>query len=235
MKKFFAIMLFVLLALSAVSVFAQDIDLASMSFDELEALKAKVDYEYNSREEVEPVTLPLGDNYYVGKDIAPGRYWIYQYKVGDNTRAFADVYDENDEKVKSFYFSMGDAPEQDDLEEGWRIRISYGPVTFSKKEVDPIFHYDLEFPEGTTVPAGTYIVGEDIPVGSYTAYPSTPSYTDVFIFENESVSMTDEGLIGNYRLRYDPSNFGLTFKLNEGNVFLVKSPIIMTKAAALNF
>ena len=89
MKKL--IVLFVILLMTCPAI-ASDIDLSSMSDEDLKALKMEVDLELYSRENAETITLYKGV-YVVGSDIEPGSPGTITFKkegAGANRKMYVD-------------------------------------------------------------------------------------------------------------------------------------------------
>ena len=75
MKKIITIYLTLLLVLFTSFVFAESIDLSSLSFDELAVLETRIIKEMMSKPEYKEVTVPLGV-YKVGVDIPAGKWTL---------------------------------------------------------------------------------------------------------------------------------------------------------------
>ena len=121
MKRLVCVLL--ILCLLPVIVFAE-VDLSSMSFDELKSLQQKINEEIHSRPEWKSVEVPSG-YYTVGKDIPSGDYSI----SGDG--CYIGVY-RNDR----LYLNQGISCEDDfinriDLIDGDTVKIMYGIAIFA--------------------------------------------------------------------------------------------------------
>ena len=101
-------------------------------------------------------------------------------------------------------------------------------------------YYTYEPPEGTYVPAGAYMVGDeeedDIPTGTFTVYAGTIYGGDVKIYNTQENYAQD----GSWQLGYDKHCEVRVTKIPEpetiilegGNVLLVEKDVIMKKGAS---
>ena len=124
MKKLIAIIL--ILCLFPVIALA-DVDLASMSFDELRSLQIALNEEIVTRPEWKEVTVP-GGTWIVGKDIPAGSYSLHPTSEGGYVR----VYDAKG----GMLVSQGIRDEENsigkiDLMDGYSVEISRGSLIFS--------------------------------------------------------------------------------------------------------
>ena len=231
-------------------VLASETDVKGMDFSALTELKQKVDAEYYSRPEAEP--FPVAEGYYtVGQDIAPGRYYVatvvpnedgygvrmhvYVNKAQFDSRPSGNY----GEYISDDYFTLGEEPKSMILEEGNYLYVE-GPLLFSAGEFAISDYYTYEPPEGTYVPAGTYMIGDgedkDIPSGTFTVYAGTVSGGDIKIYYSQEKYAKD----GSWHLDYDkhcevPVTETLsseTIVLEEESVVLVESDVIMRKGTA---
>ncbi|MDD3212274.1 MAG: hypothetical protein PHY64_01290 [Eubacteriales bacterium] len=146
MKKLLAIVL--VLALLLPSLALADVDLSGMSYDELVALKEKINLALWSSNEWEEVTVPIGV-YEIGRDIPVG-YWnisvppteytiLTWAKALDESKKSADYGDYlfssgiMSKTFKNYADFNGDYPESVDLEltKGTYIIVERGNVVFS--------------------------------------------------------------------------------------------------------
>lgn len=147
MKKFLA---FLLMFLMVSPVFAESIDLSRLSYDELVALKDRIDLAIWQSEEWQEVTVPQGI-YIVGKDIPAGHWTIkcagtYFANIEvcdtiDSTGKDVNPYSYSskyywDEEVYNptnmLYNQYNDLVECDiDLREGLYVVIKYSSVIFT--------------------------------------------------------------------------------------------------------
>ena len=225
-----------------------DIDLTGMDFDSLSELKQKIDTEYYSRPESEPFTIAEGQ-YEVGKDIAPGQYYIAMVYPGDDQytprmHVYADrkTYDSRPsgnygDYLSDDYFSLGEEPKCISLSENNFVLLQNGSVMASVALFDPSEYFVYEAPEGTYVPAGTYFVGNnedaDIPVGKYSVYPATINPNYIQVYHSKEAYEQD----GEYHFNSDESILPVVLKtptaealtLDDGYVLIVGSDVIMTK------
>ena len=233
-----------------IPVFASETDVTGMDFSALSELKQKVDAEYYSRPEAEPFSIAEG-YYTVGKDIAPGRYYVATVVPDDDgygvrMHVYVDKaqFDARPsgyygEYISDDYFTLGEEPKSMTLEEGNYLYVE-GPLMFSAGEFAISDYFTYEPPEGTYVPAGAYMVGEgedkDIPTGTFTVYAGTVYGGDIKIYYSQETYAQD----GSWHLGYDkhcevPVTKGLaseTIVLEEGYVVLVESDVIMKRGTA---
>ena len=123
MKKLICLLL--ILCLFPVIALA-DVDLSSMSFDELVQLSQSVTMEIMSRPEWKEVTVPSG-SWYVGKDIPAGDYSVYPTSKGGYIR----VLNENGKTL----ITQGLRKETDifgklELKDGYTVQIEDGSLIF---------------------------------------------------------------------------------------------------------
>lgn len=129
MKK---IVCFVLMAVLLVTpVYASDIDLSSLSDEELQELQARVGEEITNRELSESVILQVG-TYYVGTDIAPGSY-IFSDAETDGTEGSWLLLYENEEKMKDYSWFGNEVIEKGDsarvsLSDGQILKVTKSPA-----------------------------------------------------------------------------------------------------------
>ncbi len=228
---------------------AAETDVAGMDFSALSELKQKVDVEYHSRPEAEPFTIAAG-YYTVGQDIKPGRYYVASvipdedgYGVRMHVYAEKAQFDSRPsgyygDYISDDYFSLGDEPKSMMLEDGNYLYVE-GSLMFSASEFNPSDYYTYEAPEGTYVPAGTYMVGEgddkDIPAGTFTVYAGAVKGGDVKIYYSQEAFAED----GSWHLGYDQhcevrvtsGTASETIVLEEGYVLLVESDVVMRKGS----
>ena len=229
--------------------FAAENDISEMTFQELSELKQKVDAEYHSRSESEPLTLAEGC-YTAGLDINPGRYYVGtvvpdEDGYGIRMHVYVDKaqFDSRPEgKYGEYrsdnYFTLGDEPKSIMLEEGNFLYLQ-GSLMLSPDEFSLSDYYTYEVPEGTYVPVGVYMVGEgddkDIPPGTFTVYAGTVSGGDVKIHYSQETFAQD----GSWHLGYDKhcevrvskSQSSETIVLEEGYVLLVENDVVMRKGS----
>ena len=128
-----------------------------------------------------------------------------------------------------------------DLQEGNYLITQGASIKLSVSDYDDSDYYTYSAPEGIVVPLGTYIVGEEIPAGSYTAYPYYLEGAKIIIYKNAEALAAEKFT----SLNYDADTvvyLGITnnsrssiFKLNEGNVVIIENAVVMTKNAAFDF
>ena len=159
---------------------------ASKYIDELEQFLMTVEYEDLSgdqsdvenkayqRNESEIFTLAQGV-YQVGIDINPGIYYVRRVIPSDYESGYLYLYSQypsnfNRNVILKESFELGGSQKQIAIiEKGEYVKIDNGDLTFSLSSIpDDYYHYEI--PEGTFMPVGWYIVGEDIPAGLYNVY-----------------------------------------------------------------
>lgn len=237
MKKIFALML--MLAMIVTPVFAEGLDLAGMSFEELTELKQAVDNEYFARPESEPKVLQPG-LYTVGKDIAAGTYHVIVADFGASTNAFlylyADqaAYDDGHEST----LDILSLPDRDvlgpSLEDGNVLDIEYLACAFSVSGFEEDDFPQYEAPEGTLIPKGTYTIGELIPAGAYQVYAATIKNARLYIFKSqESYDALEPDEI--FYVEASSSPEGTMHSFDEGDILLIDNDVIMKKQAAFTF
>ena len=142
MKKLLAIALIFCLILPWA--FAEDIDLSSLSFDELRALQTRIAEEIVSRPEWKEVAVPAGV-YKIGVDIPVGEWcikcgksqygWVqitYSKELNESgtevpilhSEFYGSVYEKGDDKHREFLNII--------LKEGYYIQFDLGQAVFTK-------------------------------------------------------------------------------------------------------
>ena len=135
MKKLIAICLALLLVFSASFVFAEDIDLSSLSFEELAALENRIIKEMMSKPEYKEVTVPLGV-YKVGVDIPAGKWTLSGLGKagmvfwGKGLDEYGVEIPYNMQIADFTYWKENDSIDWD-LVEGTYIAVTISPVKFS--------------------------------------------------------------------------------------------------------
>lgn len=122
MKKLFALTL-VILALLPVVAYA-DVDLSSMSYDELITLNGQLFKEIMSRPEFKEVTVPTG-SYIVGSDIPAGTY-----SLGLASGTFGSMIRINDFQDAYSVTSSDPSVGKVTLKDGDSVDISMGSIVF---------------------------------------------------------------------------------------------------------
>lgn len=131
MKKVLSLLLVVLLVALSVPSFASDIDLSSMSFDDLVALKLKVENEIMSRPENKEVSVPAGI-YEIGVHIPAGEYTL----TADGSYAAITVSTTDDFEDYAAMISIDSIDEDTpvgrmSLKTGQFVKIEYGSIMFT--------------------------------------------------------------------------------------------------------
>lgn len=239
MKRFLCLVL-ALVFLSA-SAAAEELDLAGMDFESLMQLKQAVDAELYSRPAAEPRVLQPGI-YEIGKDILPGRYLarVNSYEFGKNTYCHLSIY--KTFKAAADYgdcvyyetISLEDGSLGIDLPDGKFFKVDGFPVTVSVSELTEEELYEYVPPEGTYVPAGTYVVGEDLPAGGYQIYMGTLAGCDVLVY-NDKNALENKEYSQRAELRTIRDGHVASISVKDGNVIKVKDDIVMKKQPKLVF
>lgn len=126
MKKKFLSVILVLCLLPVIAL--AEVDLSTMSVDELIALNKAVVMELMSRKDFKEVTVPAGE-YKVGEDIPAG---IYTVKVKANQFASLNVLDSKKNYTSKIYVVEVDNPiGKLVLEEGEIVATTYGSAIFT--------------------------------------------------------------------------------------------------------
>ena len=130
MKKALSVILCAMLVLLTSSALATDVDLSSLSYDDLLALKLKIDTEVMSRPETKSVSVPIGV-YEVGVHIPAGEYSLAQ-DGGYTTITVAKAADFSD------YGNIVGSTSVEEvgigrfvLEEGQYVKVEHGRMLFS--------------------------------------------------------------------------------------------------------
>ena len=222
-----------------------------MSFEDLSALKTKIDLEYKSRPESEGYSFPKG-SYLVGRDIKPGVYYVTMiypdsYEIDVLLAVYKDEKTADLDKNSYTYnlaetfesMSLSEAPIAIELKEGNVLRIARGGVlTLKTENYNPSDYYKFELPEGTLVPKGSYTIGTDIPAGMYRAYAGTVNGGR---FSIDTVYIDDAGNTSKKSKKSSTRLFTTTaqeyeiLNLEEGDVLEVETDIVMKKQPKLDF
>lgn len=135
MKKLIAACLALLMVLSISFVFAESIDLSSLSFDELATLETRIIKAMMSKPEYKETKVPVGV-YKVGEDIPAGKWTIsgIEYSGVITWGTGLDEYGVEipyNMQISSFsYWDSNDSIDWD-LVEGTYISVAISPVKFS--------------------------------------------------------------------------------------------------------
>lgn len=237
MKKGIAFIVFLVMVVSG-SASVAEVDLSSMSFEELLALQDAVKAEIIARPENAFSVLTPGV-YNVGEDIIPGDYYflydsgasygstLYIYR---NQEEFEEGYSEN--TIKKSLYRLDLEPRGDssrvELEEGNVVIVRDAAVKVAAADFSDEIKNLAIIPENAKqVPAGYYIVGTDIAAGKYTSYVPVGNGETVRVYKNEAEYLSD-GKYDYYEMRN--GNWSITFSLQESQVLVVKGVVYMTKA-----
>ena len=227
------------------STFAADIDVSSLDYDTLAELKNKVDQEFFSRPESQPIEMEPG-YYTAGVDIKPGTYY-FAFVVPEGTgysTARMHVYQDKDQYdsrpsgnygdyLSDTVFELGANPIDVTVEEGNYIVLEHNTVWYSSSTFNPEEYYTYEVPEGTLVDKGVYGVSSEIPEGKYTVYASDADGGYIVIYYSEQAKTEKDYSQMDTKSVYpeDP----VTVDLKEGYVIEILDSVVMKKAAPLSF
>ena len=242
MKGFLSLILVVLVFIT--SAMAEGLDLEGMDYDSLMKLKQAVDDELYSRPEAEPRVLYPG-MYTVGQDIKAGSYQVIVAEVGDDeTGSEILVYSDLTSKeafaeIQDAYVGISDSPISIILENGNVIEVCWLPAKFSVRGFDSEDYPDYALPEGTIVPSGAYVVGDDIPSGMYQMFAGSISDGKLLLYSSVEAYNKDKSSRLNYDEKYEleasKTASGFMIRLDEGNVVIVEQDVIMKKQQKLRF
>ena len=235
MKRFLAALMVLLLL--ATPVLAEGLDLKAMDDSSLLALKKAVDMEYSSRIDSEPILLQPG-KYIVGKDIKAGIWYarVNTFEPGQNASARISVYVLENDKEDCIFMEelrLGARSIVFDFEEESWFYVRKYPVMLCKSEFDEDQLYKYKTPTGTIVSEGSYVVGLDIPVGTYRIRSAFNKQTQVEVERGEK---SDSRRI--YRVIASPWDDSQTYyvSLVEGDrVAVYYSAAVFQKETGLNF
>lgn len=229
------------------AVYGEAIDLSTMDYDTLLLLKQYVELELRSRPETAPFSLIPGC-YSVGKDIKPGDYYVYMSYPDRVSNSYLKIYTNKEEYDASKpcksnqEFRTEKEPKWVTLEDGYYIEILYRPLWFSFVEVDESERLKFSEIDGTLIPTGTYLIGRDIPAGSYKVYPYNILGVDILVYSDEDRFYSDKSYSNTYAsnnitLYYDQDNEEsyCTLMLSDGNILSINNSVIMKKATQFSF
>lgn len=243
MKKFLSLILLVaLFATIPAAVAEASFDFTSYSFDELIGIKEQLDAELATRPEYGERILQPGQ-YVVGKDIAQGIYDVgFVPAEEEDTYTNWYIYDTKqmyDYDVSRLY--LGDLPRNEGrVQEGSSVKVElfagdYFVINRSAASIVrtgnavPV-ESDYTAPEGTSIPTGIYIIGEEIPEGKYTIYFNGQAPSRVRTYANPEDATNDfkdpefEAVLANYNTSVEANlKAGYAFRLEYNNVIMKKS------------
>lgn len=201
-----------------------------------------INYGNHKRPNSEYITLRVGD-YTVGKDIKPGRYYLYKEKINSDNSAEFVIYDET-EHYDDMIYPKFKVPSVE-LIEGRKISVWTDSITLSTEYVPVEDFYEIKDPGGTTVPKGMYHIGTDIPAGSYELYPITFDgasgmyFADEETYELLKIDGSNEKEMAlkfmPLEINFDSANYGQNYYFPEGSVLVLGDTIKMKKVEALKF
>lgn len=242
MKKMLSMILMLALILTLPALAESDFDFTGYSYDELIGIKEKLDAELQTRPEAGERILQPGQ-YVVGKDIAQGVYDLgFVAAEEDDTYTNWYIYD-----TKQMYdydvgrLWLGDLPrEEGTIKQGGSVKVElfdgdYFVIYRSAASIVRVgnaipVESDYTAPEGTSIPTGIYIVGEEIPEGKYTIYFNGIAPSRVRTYSNPDDATNDfkdpefEAVLADYNTSVEINlKAGYAFRLEYNNVIMKKS------------
>lgn len=251
MKKLltFALALVLIIVAFPCVTLAEGIDVTAMDYDQLFKLKQQIDAEFVSRPESKPFILVPGE-YEVGKDIRPGRYYILAatpiYGIYRSCTVFVyqdrEAFDKRMKNKEAYIaeYELGNSVKSVDLPDGSFIVVKYSSVALSNSEFTFEDVYSYTVPDGTLVPAGRYVVGVEIPAGTYNFYAGTGYGGRAYVYTSEEDSLSDGTMHGKAKIKIevDPSTHLDDYEtaiLEDGLIVVVNRDVVMRKQQKLNF
>lgn len=249
MKKLITLTVLLILALGGVSIAEQPgegsaavFDFTRFSYDELIGIKEQLDNELQTRPEAGARILQPGQ-YVVGKDIAQGIYDVgFVPAEEDDTYTNWYIYDTKqmyDYDVSRLY--LGDLPRNEGrVQTGSSVKVElfdgdYFVIYRSAASIErsgnavPV-EYDYTAPEGTSIPTGIYIIGEEIPAGKYTIWFNGEAPSRVRTYANPEDATNDfidpefEAVLAIHNPSVEANlKEGYAFRLEYNNVIMKKS------------
>lgn len=243
------------ICLLVVPAIGEALDIGEMDYDSLLALKQEVDLEIDSRPEAEPFVINPG-KYVVGSDMKSGKYFVIfaepvnrtycEYMLFPDKLTFTAALETPLEERSKYLMYRGrinalDRSTYIDFQEGSYLITEGASIKLSVTDFDDADYFTYTAPEGTVVPLGTYIVGEEIPAGSYTAYPYDTQGAKIYIYKSAEVLAADQSSSIGWEadakiyLSIIGDDSSAIFKLAEGNIIIIDNVVVMTKNAAFDF
>lgn len=250
MKKLITVaMVLLILGLSSLCVAENSVgeaaagfDFTGYSYDELIGIKEQLDAELQIRPEAGERILQTGQ-YVVGKDIAQGIYELgFVPAEEDDTYTNWYIYD-----TKQMYdydvgrLWLGDLPrEEGTLKAGSSVKVElfegdYFVIYRSAASIIRVgnavpVESSYMPPEGTTIPTGIYIIGEEIPEGKYTVYFNGEAPSRVRIYADPANATNDfrdgefEAIMADYNTSVEINlKAGYAFRIEYNGVIMKKS------------
>lgn len=241
-KQLSMILLLALLTTIPTTIAEAGFDFTSYSYDELIGIRESLDAELATRPEAGERILQPGQ-YVVGTDIAQGIYDLgFVPAEEDDTYTNWYIYDTKqmyDYDVSRLF--LGDLPRNEGrVQEGSSVKVElfdgdYFVIYRSAASIIrtgnavPI-ESDYTAPEGTSIPTGIYIIGEEIPEGKYTIYFNGVAPSRVRTYANPEDATNDfkdpefEAVLANYNTSVEVNlKAGYAFRLEYNNVIMKKS------------
>lgn len=171
------------------------------------------------------VTIPVGD-YIVGEDLPEGVYYLTgtQYAVLKVYSSSNATYYDNSYEIEKPDFTIGRVA----LKKGMKVQVVYGSIDFSQYTRLNCFNV-LEQQGEATIPVGDYIVGADIPEGTYTLTAS--QYSVLKVYKNSSARYYDNS----YECEKPDFKIGKINLTNGMFVQVVYSPMTFKPYQGLGF
>ena len=243
MKKLLSlIVLFTLTASISAAMAEPSFDFTGYSYDELIGIKEQLDTEIATRPEAGERILQPGQ-YVVGKDIAPGVYDL-GFVPAEEEDTYTNWYIYDTKQMYDYDVSrlfLGDLPRNEGrVQEGSSVKVElfdgdYFVIYRSAASivrtgnVTPV-ESNYTAPEGTSIPTGIYIIGEEIPEGKYTIYFNGKAPSRVRTYANPDDATNDfmdpefEAVLADYNTSVEINlKAGYAFRLEYNNVIMKKS------------
>ena len=248
MKKLTSVILaLALIIFSSLCIAEGSIDFSGYSLEELLLIKADLAEEIAKRPGGEKMVLGRGE-YKIGEALPAGVYAFKFIANGDTDVSRTDYYVYENEAMYKYDVDrlwLGDMPRVEGALKGdGETRISLYPgeylvFRYNGAEAErvgtvPARSSDYTAPSGTTIPKGSYTIGEEIPAGTYKIYFSGTTSSRVRVFQDakEADNMFNDGK----ETILDHLNTEGTVTLKDGNILRVEyTPIIMTKGGGFTF
>ena len=242
MKKMLTMILILALILIVPALAESDFDFAGYSYDELIGIKEKLDAELQTRPEAGERILQSGQ-YVVGKDIVQGVYDLgFVAAEEDDTYTNWYIYDTKqmyDYDVSRLW--LGDMPrDEGTVKQGSSVKVElfdgdYFVVYRSAASIVRVgnavpVESSYTAPEGTAIPTGIYIIGEEIPEGKYTVYYNGEAPARVRTYANPGDATNDfkdpefKAVLADYNTSIEINlKVGYAFRLEYNSVIMKKS------------
>ena len=219
-----------------------DYDFTGYSFDELIAVKAKLDAEIAMRPEAGERVLQRGQ-YVVGVDIPQGVYDI-GFVAAEEDDSYTNWYIYDTKQMYDYDVSrlfLGDLPrDEGTVRQGSSVKVElfdgdyfviYRSAASIIRTGNAVYvESDYTPPEGTSIPTGIYIIGEEIPEGKYAVYFNGEAPSRIRTYANPEDASNDfkdpefEAVLADYNTSAEINlKSGYAFRLEYNNIIMKKS------------